>query len=322
VNEPEDILAAFKTYYATAELAEATDPNLILDLKTKLDAQGHYDDFEIDRVVKVLMADTRTDKVRQSQLVGAIDPVAQRLMTPYKQARLAYRHAEEVNDDDVRKRAKDELDALTLFRSDMGTYVRFYTFLSQIFDYASSGLEKRAIFYKALLPLLEFEREINTVDLSKVVLTHHHLRNLGTTTLDLTQGDSLAIPGMAPGGGGVQEKDKVELAEIIAKLNELFSGELGDNDKLPYVCSVIRGKLIESTTLQQQAAANSKEQFSNSPDLNKALLDAIIGALDAHQLMSSQALNSSEVREGIIDILLNHTNLYEDLRDQGQQDEP
>jgi hypothetical protein len=38
--------------------------------------------------------------------------------------------------------------------------------------------------------------------------------------------------------------------------------------------------------------------------------------------MSSQALNSLEVREGIIDILLNHTNLYEDLRDQGQQDEP
>jgi hypothetical protein len=38
--------------------------------------------------------------------------------------------------------------------------------------------------------------------------------------------------------------------------------------------------------------------------------------------MSIQALNSPDVREGIIDILLNHTNLYEDLRDQGQQDQP
>ncbi len=213
VNEPDDILAAFKTYYATAELAEATDPNLILDLKTKLDAQGHYDDVEIDRVVKVL-------------------------------------YAEESNDGDARKRAKDELDALILFRSDMGTYVRFYTFLSQIYDYANTGLEKRAIFYKALLPLLEFEREIHTVDLSKVVLTRHHLRHLGTKKLDLSQGDSPPIPGMAPAGGAVQDKQKVELAEIIAKLNELFSGELSDNDKLPYVCSVIRGKLMESATLQ------------------------------------------------------------------------
>jgi hypothetical protein len=38
--------------------------------------------------------------------------------------------------------------------------------------------------------------------------------------------------------------------------------------------------------------------------------------------MSTQALNSPDVREGISDILLNHTNLYEDLRDQGQQHEP
>ena len=37
----------------------------------------------------------------------------------------------------------------------MGTYVRFYTFLSQIFDYGNSNLEKRALFFKRLLPLLE-----------------------------------------------------------------------------------------------------------------------------------------------------------------------
>ena len=319
VNEPNDILAAFKTYYATAELAKATDPILILDLKTKLDAQGHYDEFEIERVVKVLLEANLSDKARQSQLFGAIEPVAQRLMNLHKQARLAYRQAEEINNADALKRAKDELNALTLFRSDMGTYVRFYTFLSQIFDYANTGLEKRAMFYKTLQPLLEFEREINVVDLAKVVLTHHHLRKLDTKKLDLKQGDNIPIPGLAPGGGGVQDKIKLELAEIIAKLNDLFSGELSDSDKLPFVCSVIRGKLMESSTLRQQAAANSKEQFSNSPDLNKALLDAIIGALDAHQLMSSQALNSAEVREGIIDILLNYTNLYEDLRDQGMK---
>ena len=314
VNEPADILAAFKTYYATAELAEATDPNLILDLKTKLDAQGHYDDFEIDRVVKVLLDDARTDRVRQSQLVGAIDPVAQRLMTLHKEARLAYRHAEEINDADALKRAKEELDALTLFRSDMGTYVRFYTFLSQIFDYVNTGIEKRAIFYKALLPLLEFEREISTVDISKVVLTHYTLRDLGARALDLRQGDSIPIPGMTPGGGSVQDKNTADLAEVIARLNELFSGDVSESDKLPYVCSVLRSKLLESTILRQQAAANSKEQFASSPDLNKALLDAIIAALDAHQIMSTQALNSADVRLQILDILLNHTGLYEALR--------
>ena len=320
VNDPNDILAAFKTYYATAELAEATDPNLILDLKTKLDAQGHYDEFEIDRVVTVLLDDRRSDKVRQSQLMAAIEPVAQRLMTLHQEARLAYRQAEDSNDGDALKRAKEELDALTLFRSDMGTYGRFYTFLAQIFDYNNTGLEKRALFYKALLPLLEFEREINTIDLSKVVLTHHHLRDLGNRKLDLAQGESIPIPGLSPGGGGVQDKDKAELAEIIAKLNDLFSGDLSDNDKLTYVRSVIRERLLQSPTLRQQAAANSKEQFANSPDFGSELMEAIIGALDAHQSMSSQALNSQAVRDGMQDVLLNHTNLYEDLRDQGLQE--
>jgi len=78
--------------------------------------------------------------------------------------------------------------ALTLFRSDMGTYVRFYTFLCQIFDYGNTSLEKGAMFFKRLLPLLEFEREVPTVDLSKVLLTHHTLLNKGQRTLDLSQG--------------------------------------------------------------------------------------------------------------------------------------
>lgn len=114
----------------------------------------------------------------------------------------------------------------------------------------------------------------------------------------------------------------MELAEIIAKLNDLFIGELSDSDKVTYVRAVIRGKLMESATLRQQAAANSKEQFANSPDFGTELMEAIMGALDAHQAMSSQALNSAVVRDGIKTILLNHTNLYEDLRNQGSKNEP
>ena len=40
VNDPDDILEAFKTYYETAELANVTDPHLVFDLRTKLDAAG------------------------------------------------------------------------------------------------------------------------------------------------------------------------------------------------------------------------------------------------------------------------------------------
>ena len=78
--------------------------------------------------------------------------------------------------------------------------------------------------------------------------------------------------------------------------------------------NVLLGKLLEPTTLAQQAASNTKEQFANSPDLQNEMMNAIMGALDAHMAMSTQALNSETVRAGIKDILLNHAGLWEALR--------
>ena len=53
VNEPEKILTAFKTYYAIATLSGITDPNIVLDLRSKIDSMGIYDEFEVNRVVYV-----------------------------------------------------------------------------------------------------------------------------------------------------------------------------------------------------------------------------------------------------------------------------
>ena len=40
-----------------------------------------------------------------------------------------------------------------------------------------------------------------------------------------------------------------------------------------------------------------------------------MGALDPHTSMSTQALNSPTIQNGILDILLNHSRLYETLRE-------
>ena len=119
----------------------------------------------------------------------------------------------------------------------------------------------------------------------------------------------------------MQEKEKALLAEIIERVNDMFDGDLTDNDRLVYVNNVIKGKLLESQKLQEQAANNSKEQFSNSPDLRKAQMDAIIDAFDAHTSMSRQALDSEAVREGLLNVLLGPGHLYEALREKGFQAE-
>jgi type I restriction enzyme R subunit len=311
VNDPEEVLASFKMYHTTAELSSTTDPHLVYDLRAKLDSAGHYDDFEVDRVVEVEM----NPNAKQSELINALEPVQDRLMKRYKAAQAMLADAKAKRDATATKAAQDELAALVLFKGDLGAYIRLYTFLSQIFDYGNTGIEKRAIFYKRLLPLLEFGREREGIDLSKVVLTHHDLKDQGKRNLPLGQGESPKIdPLTGAGGGSVQDKEKAFLREIIEKVNDLFDGELTDQDKLVYVNNVIKGKLLESETLRQQANNNTKEQFSNSPDLKTELLNAIMGALDAHTLMSTQALNSISVQSGLRDILLNHAGLYEGLR--------
>ncbi|MDY0147030.1 MAG: type I restriction endonuclease subunit R, partial [Halothiobacillus sp.] len=311
VNNTEEVLAAFKTYHTTAELSATTDPNLVFNLRAKLDAAGLYDSFEVERVVAVEL----NPNAKQSELVAALEPVQDRVMKRYKAAQTALKAAQEKEDGKAIEAAQDEMNTLILFKSDMGAFLRLYTFLSQIFDYGNSAIEMRAIFYKRLLPLLEFGREREGIDLSKVVLTHHHLKNIGKKSMLLNEGDAPKLdPITEAGSGSVQEKQKAYMAEIIEKVNDLFEGELTDQDKLVYVNNVIKGKLLESETLRQQATNNTKEQFANSPDLKTELLNAIMGALDAHTLMSTQALNSTTVQGGLKDILLNNAGLYETLR--------
>ena len=297
VNDPAEVLAAFQTYYQTAALDTPTDPHQVFDLRAKLDAAGHYTEAEVERVARVDLDPAGTQK----QLDAAIAPVADRLLRRYKAAQ--------------GPEAQDTRDALLLFKGDLGAYVRLYAFLSQIFDYGQTALEKRFLFFRRLLPLLDFGRERDTVDLSQVVLTHHTLKNRGAQPLALTAGGSYPLAGLdGTGTGQVQEKQKDYLAEIIEKVNGLFEGELSDTDQLVYVNGVLRGKLLENALLVQQAASNSKEQFASSPDLRSALLDAIMDALDAHQTMSTQALGSERLQDGLRDVLLGPGQLWEALR--------
>ena len=67
--------------------------------------------------------------------------------------------------------------------------------------------------------------------------------------------------------------------------------------------NVIKGKLLESGELVQQASNNTKEQFANSPTLSKEIMNAMMDALAAHTTMSKQALDSEKVREGLKDVL-------------------
>lgn len=288
VNDPDEILAAFRTYFRTAQLAGVSDPNLIHDLQAKLDATGIYLPEEVDG-----FAEAYYRKGTQKDLQARIGPAVERF-------RVRYTEAEQQKD-------KKAIEALDLFRKDLGGFVRAYDFLSQIVDYGDSDLFKRSLFYKHLSPLIAEEVRHEAIDLSSVLMTHYNLRDLGKRKLGLgepTEEPTTLDPMTGIGSRLPQDPKQALLSEIVHQMNDLFEGEeLTDADRINYV-NHIAGKMMESEVLAQQAAANQKAQFGDSPDFMNAFEDAVIAAYENHRSMSEQVMGKGHVKKAMAALLL------------------
>ena len=103
----------------------------------------------------------------------------------------------------------------------------------------------------------------------------------------------------AAGTGTVRDPEMVALEEVIAQINDLFSGDHPDSS-VRSVVTHIKDRLEESETLQQQAQNNSLAQFSASPDLQSEFVGAVIGAMESHSDLSTQILNNSEISQKLM----------------------
>src|SRR5690606_39691701 len=86
------------------------------------------------------------------------------------------------------KDCKAVKDALEIFKKDLGTFVRFYEFMSQIVDYDDKNLERLSLYARNLRPMLrESLLEEDDVDLSNVVLSHYRLSKIRQQDIKLKE---------------------------------------------------------------------------------------------------------------------------------------
>ncbi len=276
VNDPEDIEAAFAPYYRDAHLSSVSDPNILHDLQSKLDAVGIYLTHEVAGFCTVLFDPDGQQKDLHRWMQPAVD-------------RYRARHAAAVAEADVHG-----IEALELFRHDIGSYVRAYEFLAQIFDYQDSDLERQYHFLKLLSRLLRETLQHESIDLSGVQLTHYRLKPQEKTTIALSH-DSPPLPPLSGAGTGQpRDPEMIALSELIQAVNDLFEGDLSNADRVAYVDHVV-GKLMENDTLASQAQHNTKEQFALGA-FDQVFLDTIIEGLDHYQAMASQVLSNDAVK--------------------------
>lgn len=280
VNVPEQIQADFEPYFTDAFLETATDPNLVHDIASKLDATGVYEESDIDAVV-----DAWVKGKGNQALDSAFAPTLTRFHTRRNIAVAA---------DD-----KAELDALAIFTKDLGTFVRVYDFMSQIVDYGSAALEKRSIFYRLLDKRLHDRTDRDDIDLSSLSLVAVHQIDKGRTDLGL--GERVGLKGMTEAGSAEKKDPKiVALQEVIDRLNELFGAEEFSASQLESFVRALIDRMLENEALVQQAKVNTVKQFAESPDFDEAMVDAVTENQGVHNKIADYFWSDAPGRPVII----------------------
>lgn len=278
-NGAEEIVEAFEPYYEATTLAEVTDPNIVHETMSKLDAAAIYHEFEVEGLV----ADYLAHKGNNA-LTKWVTPARDRF-------RDRERTALEADD-------KVAVDELIMFRKDLTTFLRQYDFLSQIVNYEDLALEKLSIFLRHLAPVITADQLQHEIDLSTVDFDYIAQHGQGTMSGQLVGGMPLE-PAKEAGTGSVKDPEMVALAEVIEKINDLFSGDHPDSS-VKNVVTHVKERLEESETLQQQAQHNSLAQFSASPDLHSEFMTAVIGAMASSEDLSTQIINNPDLSQKLL----------------------
>lgn len=309
-NDPEEILAAFQPYYQTAELMDVTDPGLVFDLFEKLRASGIFLWNEVEQFCDAFFMKNKSN----AAISNICKPAVERWKKRYSSSIDAYLLAKEMfertkktgdivlitNAENSFKACKQEKDRLEIFKKDLGSFVRFYEFMSQIVDYDDKELEKLSLYARHLRPLLHEQRlDEDEVDVSNIQMSHYRLSKIHAQHLKLQEDSPEYKLHPSNDVGTAKPKDKKEefMSHILARLNELFiTDNLTDKDMVNYAFSV-RDKLSENKSVMTQIANNTREQAMLG-DFPKAIDDAVMDSSEAQQEMMMQYLSSPELARG------------------------
>ena len=216
-NESDAILAAFRPYYETTILSTETDPNLLYEIRTRLEAFPVYTDEDVEVFARAYFGPKST----QDRLYAALALAA---------GRFADLQAGEQRD----------------FQGLITDYVRLYSFLAQVITFLDADLEKLYVFARHLRRLLSVELEDLPREIQESVdMESYRIQQTGSGKVTLDRSGDKLDP--------VRTKEQYPnvprleaLSRIIADLNDRFGIELGSEHR------VTLGRMMER--LEKDAA--------------------------------------------------------------------
>jgi type I restriction enzyme R subunit len=172
----------------------------------------------------------------------------------------------------------ESVERAEIFKKNASEFVRAYGFLSQIYDYGDTDLEKRSLFLHGLTRLLKNDQDDNDIDLSDVRMTHYKKSVSFMGTIDLKSGVEVELQPMTSIGTAKAWRKKYgPLAEVIKIMNEILGAGIDNEHQVVFLVTAAQ-KLTEVESLRDQARNNSREQFKNAGDIEALGEEALVQA--------------------------------------------
>jgi type I restriction enzyme R subunit len=215
VNDTEDIVDSFQPFYESTILTEETDPNILYDLVTEIEQYNLYTKYELDSFCKELYDDNSSVSKMENHINPIVDRYNQRL-----------------NDEE-----KDK------YKSLIQSFIRLYSYISQISDFTEVHWEKTYLFLRMLnkkLPKGKFDKVSVYNDIS---LDSLRLQLIGQSKLELEPKIGELSPLYGSEGKGKEDEPYELLSQIIEKLNTVHGIELTEDDRvtLGRVMEIMKG---------------------------------------------------------------------------------
>lgn len=259
-NTAVDIENAFKPYFESTILGEATDPNKLFDLQDALDNYQVYSREQVEDFSNKILANVPVD-----QLHASLDESAA------------------IFRDDLEEEQQGD------FRAKVKTYVRLYIFLSQIVPFENPYLERLYIFLNHLQNKLGGD---TSVDLAKGVLDNidmdsYRLQLESTTNVVLEQGEDLK-PIPTDMRGGVSEPEIDKLSNILQTFNDRYGTEFEDADKVRQMAENIATDVAKNKELISSIQHSDEQNARITSDkiVGEELLKHITTNFDLYKLYS------------------------------------
>lgn len=276
-NETEDILNSFQPYYELTTVETTTDPNHLYDLETEIRKARIIWDTEIDNFCNVFFKSAKALSVsEQGKLNAYIDPAVDR----YKQLPI-----ENTKDDVINTESTQEG-----FKNSLQSFVRLYSFLTQIMPFSDVNLEKLYTYGKFLLRKLPRNANDRFQLGDEVSLEYYRLQKISETNILMEPQGEYGLDGQNEAGIRMNKEERAALSEIIEVLNKRFSTEFNDADKLFF--DQIEAELVADAKLSQQAKSNTIENFKFGFD--DIFMDKLISRMEQNQDIFSKMMDDKE----------------------------